>query len=378
MKALTVLSGFVFCGSMASSFAQGSLTPPGAPAPTMKSLNQIEPRTPIASLPYTITNSGSYYVTGNLTGAANTNGISIQASNVTIDLGGFTLIGPSNSVYGIYSAGPYKNIAVRHGVVRGWTGFGVYCPTPNGQFEDLHVEGNGFGGIFTGSNCVVARCIAEGNGWGIPSYGITVSSGSLVRDCVSGGNLGGGFNLVSGGSVIVNCVAGPSPSLGFEIGSDSTISQCVVTDNALGGIFADSGTTVKDCTASRNAAYGIFGNIRNRIHHCTVANNTGHGIDVGPNSEVVDNYCTGNGNGTTNTAGIFFVGSGSRIEGNHLAGNSLRGIKTFASGNILVRNTVRGSTVNYDLAGANAVGQILVATNGVTITNANPWANFEF
>jgi len=33
-----------------SAFAQGPLTPPGTPAPTMKSLDQIEPRTPIASL----------------------------------------------------------------------------------------------------------------------------------------------------------------------------------------------------------------------------------------------------------------------------------------------------------------------------------------
>src|SRR5438105_5129643 len=42
-----------------SSFGQGSLTPPGAPAPSMKTLQQVEPRTPISSAPFTITNSGS-------------------------------------------------------------------------------------------------------------------------------------------------------------------------------------------------------------------------------------------------------------------------------------------------------------------------------
>jgi len=46
--------------SLPRAFAQGSLTPPGAPAPTMKSLDQIEPRTPISSLPFTISSSGSY------------------------------------------------------------------------------------------------------------------------------------------------------------------------------------------------------------------------------------------------------------------------------------------------------------------------------
>ena len=70
---------------------QGSLTPPGAPGETMKSLEQVEPRTPISSLPHTITESGSYYVTGNLSSTGD--GIVIEASGVTVDLMGFSLTG---------------------------------------------------------------------------------------------------------------------------------------------------------------------------------------------------------------------------------------------------------------------------------------------
>ena len=70
--------------------AQGSLTPPGAPAPTMKSLAQIEPRTPISSAPFTISVPGSYYLTTNVTVSAG-DAIIIAANNVTLDLNGFTI-----------------------------------------------------------------------------------------------------------------------------------------------------------------------------------------------------------------------------------------------------------------------------------------------
>src|SRR6516225_8837704 len=75
--------------------AQGALTPPGAPAPTMKSLDQIEARTPISFAPFTIT-----------------------ANNVTLDLNGFTITSTApiaSTDNGILLSGSRTNIAIRNG-----------------------------------------------------------------------------------------------------------------------------------------------------------------------------------------------------------------------------------------------------------------------
>src|SRR5208282_3722482 len=83
-------------------FAQGSLTPPGPPGTTMLTLSQIEPRAPISSAPFTISQPGSYYLTTNLT-VTGGNAITIAANNVTLDLNGFTIssTAPSATGYGI-------------------------------------------------------------------------------------------------------------------------------------------------------------------------------------------------------------------------------------------------------------------------------------
>jgi hypothetical protein len=81
---------------LSTSLAQGTITPPGTPAPTMKSLDQVEPRIPIdafhtpgdASSAYIISNTGSYYLITNLVPVGGKGYIIIKANNVSIDLGG--------------------------------------------------------------------------------------------------------------------------------------------------------------------------------------------------------------------------------------------------------------------------------------------------
>src|SRR5688572_21135329 len=107
MKLFALITALLLTATTASLHSQGLLVPPGAPAPTMKTLEQIEPRTPISSIPFTITQPGSYYVTRNLTMVGTSDGITIQSNNVTLDLGGFTLDGAGTGRHGVTSSNSF-------------------------------------------------------------------------------------------------------------------------------------------------------------------------------------------------------------------------------------------------------------------------------
>src|SRR6185295_13968915 len=107
--AIRVLLQFLVLAVPMLALAQGSLTPPGAPGPTMKSLDQLdaklEKRTPISSPAITINQSGSYYLSTNLYVSSGF-GIRVNADDVVLDLGGWTLTGLAGSTDGI--SGPFS------------------------------------------------------------------------------------------------------------------------------------------------------------------------------------------------------------------------------------------------------------------------------
>ena len=175
---------------LSTAFAQGSLTPPGAPGATMLTLSQIAPRTPISSAPFIITKPGSYYLTTNLT-VSTGDGIDINTNGVTLDLNGFAIssTAPGGSGNGIFINSNIRNISIADGFIQGgatnngsgfYSGNGFYygiyylgTAPANVLISRISISGCSISGIFlnTGDSTVVESCTVRTVG----NYGIFAS-----------------------------------------------------------------------------------------------------------------------------------------------------------------------------------------------------------
>ncbi len=218
MKKSYLLCGYLLLISLAS--AQGPLAPPGAPAPLMKTLDQVEPRTPVNAVNtpgdtnalYVISQSGSYYLTGDVLGVPDKHGIRIDADYVTLDLNGYTLDGVIGSLSGIETSEEFlRALTIRNGSVRYWG-----------------------------------------------EYGANVVAGTLILDRVRAeGNTAGGFRQSGNAGLTLNCAAINNGGIGFEVFHAGILDGCVSRNNLQGFVSRDAGLHASNCEATGNTTYGI-------------------------------------------------------------------------------------------------------------------------
>ena len=418
----------------ASLIAQGSLTPPGAPAPIFKTLDQIEPRTDVATLPgtatveFTITQPGSYYLSRNISTGKNT-AINISAANVTLDLKGFQITRSGGATGNAIVVGiTAHRVTIRNGTILGDFGIGISCATESRatSIEDVALSACSNIAISASEGAIISRCrIHDQTGSGIQagpaatiSYctisktlagkgilgliattidhctvtghtgltGIEVQSGGIITECVVRGSTATTSALRGEmGSTISRCTAfGNDTPAGIAAVQGSTVSHCSAKANTStaaisAGFSIDQGCTIIGCTADGNLstaatlAGGNGAGFRTgngtSVFDCIAQGNVGDGILVASGCHVRGNTCTSNGSGTGDGAGIHATNASNRIEGNAVSGND-RGVDVDVGGNFIVRNTASGNTSNYELFAGNAVGPIVATPPSAAISGA--------
>jgi len=365
--ALAALS--TFNPQLSTAFAQGSLTPPGAPAPTMLTLNQIEPRIPISSAPFTISASGSYYLTTNLT-VSSGNGITIAASDVTLDLSGFTISStdPANTGQGIMTSGVLTNLAIYNGHISGGvtnkagtyggSGFsdGIYTGSSrNVRVSGVSVSGCLGNGIYLGYGAtVVQSCVADtAGGYGIYAHSVSDSAalncGNYgiaafdANNCYGESAVGGagvsastasncrGYNYSSGDGVgadtALNCEGASSSGNGIDA---ATAQNCYGTSTTSGnGVNATSaqgcyGTSASGTGVSATSAincYGLSYGDGDGLYAAAAENcwGTSYGSGTGVFANTANN-CTANSNTGT---GLYAVRTAIGCDGESIGGTGL-------------------------------------------------------
>jgi hypothetical protein len=246
-----------------------------------------------AGYPVQITRPGSYRLTGSLDvsalpGAANVTAISIESSDVDLDLAGFAVIGPaacggfpfacapSGSGSGVRSLVEDRT-AVHDGSIRGFGRVGILLQS------DSRITG------VTVSNC------AQG--------GINAGTGSLISDNVVSLNGGPGIQLVSG--VVRNNSVRGSVFFGIYVSSNATVVNNTVIQTQSSGanpgvaISAGDTCTVIGNTVTGNQGLGLSLSPFTGFHGNVISGNNGFGnppqtsggIELGPNLCGTDTVC---------------------------------------------------------------------------------------
>jgi hypothetical protein len=396
-----LLAGLGLVGAAAAASASaGTLNPPAGPVTASgKTTTEIEPRTAVnatntpgdATSVFNIPSAGSFYLTGNVTGASGKNGILIGSNNVSLDLNGFQLLGVAGSLAGITDGGNNRgNAVIRNGTIRAWGGAGIdVSHSFDSLLSQLIVADCTGKGMSVGDACVLRDCMVRNN----VAHNIASGANANLIHCTSVSSFGGdGMNL-GANCMVTASSANSNQGVGISVGAGALIENCVANGNQ-DGIGAGDNSRISHCTVSGNIIAGVRVNSFCVIDGCVVNANGHRGIQAGfadtDGSYVIsNNIVCGNGTGQGGfgfSAGIYLFGHHGRIDGNHVAENKGDGITWDTSGplghNVVVRNTLISNTAfqirMWGVPGQGNPGDNDVGPLNSAATSTSPWANLQF
>ncbi len=289
----------------------------------------------IHALPFVIDRPGYYYFQQDQ--VVTTGGLFINADDVTVDLGGFTLIGiPAEGADGIRIAGR-RNVEIRNGTIKTFGGHGIYETGENNggsghRILNLRLLANSLSGVrLSGSGHFVAHCTVRSN----TEEGIYLADASTVIGNLAEENGKHGIYLGAGSTARNNTVT-KNHDIGLLIGPGGTATGNTIVSNAHVGLFAMTGATIADNTIHGSGNAGILAGPGCTIRSNTIWNNQDNGIDADNGSTIEGNTVYGNQrNGIAVDADV-------TLRANTIRDNAADGILTGAAA-LLAANTVRNN-----------------------------------
>lgn len=368
--------------------AQGQLQPPGGPAPSMVSLDQIAKRvdalaigTRITNSPVTISAPGYYYLTNHWS-FTTAWGISITTNNVVLDLNGFTITGNTEGGGAIGGYSGTTNIVIRNGFISGVKGTAIQLNATVGAIVENMVLNDNFGGITVGTDSQVRNCLVQGS---TKTAGITTSHRCAVTDCrvyncktagiyindnctvYNSTTISNGAYGICGqnGDVIRSCLSVNNKNAGILVQLTSRIESCQSIGNSGDGITGGNFSTLTDCTAAGNTNYGVYLGNHGTLRQCTSLQNRNSGFYTLENSVLMN--CTSQ----TNKGYGFWINTNSRVLDCAAMGNYLSGIYVQDSSEVRGCSTIGNLSYGIVASDENSLINNTSSANGTTNTVAD-------
>ena len=286
-----------------------------------------------AGFPVSITQPGSYRLTGDLTPPpASPEALFVRSNDVTIDLNGFTIRGDqscsdtgavpnvvsctgtsvSSGVVVESAPTPLRGIVIRNGTIRGVQN-GIEGNNAVGTVvEDLHAISNAANGIIIGPEGVVRRASTSLNG----SDGIKVGNGGRVESSTASSNA----------------------LSGIVLGDRGAAADVLSEANTVFGILGGFDTRVESAAVRSNGSQGIQLAGGSLVSRAVVSANLGNGIEVSDSGTVASSISNANGqNGIQ-------CDDGCRITGNAARYNGQNGVEITTGSGVVLENELTNNT----------------------------------